>query len=177
LQSLSVGFMDKSLLDKMIAKADCNDEELEKIYSFWQSRVSMYERALQDENIREMIPLPSKDSIDNGEVMLNLGTIRNDLMIPYEKEEYARHIKNIISIINRYKNYNLIPLPELPFINVQIIINGDNVTLIKTDFPKISFVISNQYIVQAFKDYTARLADKYAKDKEMVKKMLSEYID
>jgi len=98
-------------------------------------------------------------------------------MIPYEKEEYARHIKNIISIINRYKNYNLIPLPELPFINVQIIINGDNVTLIKTDFPKISFVISNQYIVQAFKDYTARLADKYAKDKEMVKKMLSEYID
>lgn len=177
LQSLSVGFMDKSLLDKMIAKADCNDEELEKIYSFWQSRVSMYERALQDENIREMIPLPSKDSIDNGEVMLNLGTIRNDLMIPYEKEEYARHIKNIISIINRYKNYNLIPLPELPFISVQIIINGDNVTLIKTDFPKISFVISNQYIVQAFKDYTARLADKYAKDKEMVKKMLSEYID
>lgn len=177
LQSLSLGFMDKSLLDKMLSKADCNDEELEKIYTFWQSRVSMYERALQDEKIREMIPLPSKESIDKGEVILNLGTIRHELLIPYEKEDYARYIRNIINIIDRYKNYNLIPLPELPFINVQIIINGDNISIIKTDFPKISFVISNQYIVSAFKDYTARLAGKYAKDRETVKKMLSEYLD
>jgi hypothetical protein len=137
----------------------------------------MYERALQDEKIREMIPLPSKESIDKGEVILNLGTIRHELLIPYEKEDYARYIRNIINIIDRYKNYNLIPLPELPFINVQIIINGDNISIIKTDFPKISFVISNQYIVSAFKDYTARLAGKYAKDRETVKKMLSEYLD
>ncbi|MFA5341820.1 MAG: hypothetical protein WC332_08590, partial [Clostridia bacterium] len=176
LNSLSIAFLPKRTLDSMLLRVSITDEEKEKIYSFYLSRVNMYRKAIKHENVSDIIPLPDIHDVEEGKISLNLENIRSGLRIPYTLDDYKSHVEKVLSVMKSDSTYSLVSLPETPFANVQIIINGDIVTVVKSNTPQIAFVISNPQMSRAFKEYASRLHDKYYQEREDIEKKLSEYL-
>lgn len=176
LNSLSIAFMPNETLDSMLKKVQLTDEEKENIYAFHSNRKNLYNNAFRAGKASDIIPLPKPADVEEGKVSLNLENIRSGLRIPYTKEEYMSHVRSVLDALRTNTGYNLINLPEMPFLNVQIILNGDIVTVVKSNTPHIAFVISNPFLTQAFKDYTKKLLDKYYQGRSDIEQKLSEYL-
>jgi hypothetical protein len=176
LNSLSIGLLPKKTLESMLKRVNITDEEEERIFAFHLNRVNMYNNAINYANVYDIIPLPKPDDVAQGKISLSLDNISSGLRIPYTKEDYEQHVANVLDLIRTKPSYNLVNLPEVPFLNVQIILNGDIVTVAKSNVPQIAFVISNSLMAQAFKDYIKKLMNKYNQSRKDIEQKLSEYL-
>ncbi len=96
--------------------------------------------------------------------------------ITYTKDAYKDHLRNIISLMNSYPGYRLIELPEMPFLNMQLIISEDFVRIIRTDEPVISFTFTHPLMCHAFVNYAEKLTGHYKTDRKSTVARLKELI-
>ncbi|MEA4833148.1 MAG: helix-turn-helix transcriptional regulator [Oscillospiraceae bacterium] len=176
LNSLSIGSMPESLLLSMLKRVKLGENETNQIMSFWNYRKKFYDDALLNGYIYEFIPTASDEQLLSENAPLNLGSIMVGLEIYYTAEEYAQHIKNIITLLDEHTNYRFYLLPEMPFSNMQIIINNGYVIVMKSNTPRFAFTFTHPLMIGAFNEYMNRLKEQYKQDRNSIKQKLARYL-
>lgn len=162
--ALSMLTMPKSLI---------NELDSPERFREWQRKTKAFDY-LMDYSVCECIPLADDERLFSGKIPFE--NLRKPENCYYTSEQYSDHIRNIINLLKKYPGYKLVPLPEVPFNNVKLLLCKDMVKVTCTSEPFVSLSFRHPKIVSAFQDYTVRLIDKYKKDhKTLIKDLENRY--
>ncbi|SHK51391.1 hypothetical protein SAMN02745248_02713 [Hathewaya proteolytica DSM 3090] len=100
---LSFSTIPKDFVDKMSLKYNC--VKLKKYYEFF---ITHLKKNVESYKYTEIIPIPTREMVITAryEKPAFKGLIGVDL--EYTLEDYINHIKNIIDIVDKYPNYNIV---------------------------------------------------------------------
>lgn len=127
-------------------------------------------RALKNRRVFECVPLCSPDMLEKSPAKVEAVPEADGIF--YTKDQYKKHIGNIISIMNSRPGYRLVALPQTPFSNMQLIISDEQVRITRTAPPFISFTFTHPQMCHAFKNYSDRLIRQYMSDRRIMINML-----
>lgn len=148
-----------------------NDDELTKE---WEKRNLSLDHLLSN-GFHECIPLAADEELFRNEVPVE--TLPGSAKICYSSEQYAMHIQNVIRLLEKYPSYRLIPLPQVPFGNMQLISCMDQVRVRRASAPNPTLVFKHPLICSAFRDYCERLTKPYKMDKKtMIRYLENRYL-
>ena len=176
LSSLSIGTLSKEQLLSMLNRNGICNKNCQKILTYWSNQQKLLEKKLTSRKVYEFVSMPKDDELFSGKILLNLSSIMSDLPVFYNEYEYASHIKSIIELMDKNENYRFYLLPEAPFTNLQIIVCGDKVIVIKSTEPYIAFVFTHPLVCKAFDDYMNGLKERYTQERNTVKQSLMRYM-
>lgn len=175
LSSLSLATMPEKLLRKMLDRQLTDEEEKEKILSTHKARRAQFKEALKELHVYEFVHIPSDDSLFAGKVKLNLETELLDTKITYTPEEYAEHINAVIKLLSGEKRYHFCILPEVPFPDIQIVQEEEQVAIIRGKKPYAGFVFSEPLLCHAVGVYFEMLEKKYRVERSAVRQKLKRF--
>lgn len=173
--TLSVATMPEDLFGQILSRSDLDSSEREIACEYRNTCVTAFIKGLETGSITELSAFANDEKLISRRIRIDLPV--GDLY--YQADEFARHVRNVISLLETYSSYILCPLPESPFENVFISVwNNRTSLLIKTDEPITVFLFKNQMMGAAFSKYLDSLKQKASRgayQKERVIKRLSEY--
>lgn len=127
----SIATMPIALLEGMLKRVEMDQKDIDSILFIHENCVRNFERDLMSGHVTEHIAFP--DDPENAK--LNLYDTFSEKAIYYTSEEYSEHIKAIIALLDN-SNYDIVPLPESPFDNIQINTKENAGAIVqKTDIP------------------------------------------
>ncbi len=95
----------------------------------------------------------------------------------YTKEQYTEHIRNLIRLMKEYPGFRIIPLPDVPFVNMKLWISEDCVRITRAVEPFVSFQFSHPLMCSAFCDYADRLVRRYRKNRRtLIRELTQDYL-
>ncbi len=97
-------------------------------------------------------------------------------MFQYTPEEYAAHIRNILSLSDRLVGYRVIPLPEAPFADIKVLISDRAVAMTRLKPPYFTIQFEHPDLCRAFVAYARRIGEQYRQDKLTTRQMLERYL-
>ncbi|HZK44591.1 MAG TPA: transcriptional regulator [Syntrophomonadaceae bacterium] len=135
--------------------------EQEKLLTYHLKRVANIADNLSKYSFIEIFTLPSLELILTGKVAVNFSDILNNKALFYSPEEYLKHLKNLIRILDTYNNYHII-LTKDNYLEGSIIYVKEDVGVFvaKTWPPSIVFAINETNMVAAFWDYMNNILNK-----------------
>lgn len=158
--SLSFATIPPDLLERMLKRSGAEKEEVDSLLSIHASRVKQLERELKNGSVIEYVVFPNDDDLLAGKVMLNLSDTFAQKTIIYTPEEYSEHIKHLMDLLKN-DHYNIIPLQENPYINIQITVKEDSGAMVqKTDNPITVFWFSHPLMLKALSKYIDAIGQK-----------------
>lgn len=128
---------------------------------------------LETNLVCECIPLAAKEMIPAGGMRVS-HALTGDLDLTYSPAQYSMHIRCIIDLLDRYGNYRFYPIPEPPFPNIDLIISDRLTRITPAIRPGLAFSFEDPSLCLAFENYAGTLMDKWAIDKNSLKKMLDD---
>lgn len=124
-------------------------------------RTSYREQSAFDEyrNV-DICPLATVEQVKSGRVPIIFPVVKQNVPLYYTPATYAKHLKNILDIIDNYPNYYFVPIPYDPEDNVCIIVNEEKeAMLIRTAFPSMIFDFNHPQIVRHLQEYLYQIAN------------------
>lgn len=150
-----------------------NKPEMAFLYDEWVIRSKVLNEALERGlNIYELIPKTDPEGTD---VTMESICIKNAVLMPiYSKEQYLLHIKNIISLSEKYHNYHFCALPAARFSNIKILCSNDFINIINMKRPQISFCFTHPLMCRAFMVYLDSIRNQYGTDDGYLRRIFNE---
>lgn len=170
--TLPLATMPKKTLASILERC-CADETIKKkAFSVWKSRKRLLDESMRKSFAHECIPVADEESLFSGKVFADIP----GLNVTYTPDEYAEHIRNIITLSDENPHYRFYALPEAPFENTQILLSDNLVTVNKLNGPQVIFLISHPAIYEAFTVYSDTITSPYKLDKLSTKRLLERYL-
>ena len=167
---LSFATMPESLLHRVLARAgDCDREKILSLHAAHAR--SLYER-LRNGYVHECIPLSQDEALFSGTCRMDLP----GLSLCYTPEEYAAHLRAVLTLSDAYPTYRFYPIPEAPFPNTQILLSEKTVAVSRRQPPEITFLIEHPAIWEAFRSYLSYLEAQYLLDKPALQQKMQKYL-
>lgn len=158
--SLSFATIPPDLLERMLIRSGIEKEEIDSLLAIHAGCVKQFERELKNGTITEYVVFPSDEDLFAGKVMLNLSDTFTEKTIFYTPDEYSDHIKHLIFLLEN-DHYNIVPLPESPYANIQIAVKEDAGAMVqKTDSPVTVFWFSHPLMCKALSEYIDAIGQK-----------------
>jgi len=171
--------MPSELLQKMLDRNAISEKRREAIWSVYHIHKNMFNKLLMNGSVTEYIPMPADDSLFEGKIHINAFDALAPEHIYYTPEEYSQHIGHIKELLIKNESYKLVPLPENPFENIQIIVkNNVGTFIIKSEHPMVAFFFGHPLMCNAFLEYLDSLSGKCIAipyDKNSIINYLSKY--
>lgn len=138
----------------------------------WRFRRDLLMDYLEKGYVHEFVPTADDEAIFSESVPVAFP----DLDLTYTPSEYSSHVREVISLLDRYPSYRFCLLPDAPFSNTQIVVTDNVVAVTRLEAPRITFLISHPLTCQAFSAYAARIRDRYRMDRISAKTALERYL-
>ena len=108
----------------------------------------------------DICPLATAEEVIAGHVPVIFPVVRQQTAVYYTPRSYAKHLQNIIRIMDTHPDYFFVPIQYDPDDNVCIIVNeGSEAMLIRTALPSMVFDFNHPQIVQNFQEYLYHIAN------------------
>lgn len=108
----------------------------------------------------DICPLATAEEVIAGHVPVIFPVVRQQTAVYYTPRSYAKHLQNIIRIMDTHPDYFFVPIQYDPDDNVCIIVNeGSEAILIRTALPSMVFDFNHPQIVQNFQEYLYKIAN------------------
>ena len=170
--SLSFATIPSDLLEQMLIRSGAEKEQVKDLLAIHTACVKQFQRELKNGTLTEYVVFPSDEDLFAGKVMLNL----SETTVFYTPDEYSDHIKHLISLLEN-DHYNIVPLPETPYANIQIAVIEDAGAMVqKTDSPVTVFWFSHPLMCKALSEYIDAIGQK-SKSSITSKKELIKYLE
>lgn len=176
LTSLSIGSMPDSLLCSILDARGISGQTRKNILLFHENCRASFMRALQGDGAVELYSLPSREDLSSGRVSLSLDTMLFGVPVFYTEDEFAAHIRSILTLLEQFPNYRVLPLPKPPFSGTQIVIDGNKVIVVKSNPPYAAFVLHNTPIRNTFSAYIDTLMEMNYMDSAGIRRVLLQYL-
>lgn len=168
--SLSLGSMPKEIAEKISAGMDKADRDI--FLSEWELHRRRFMTNIENGYFYEFIPLPSDEMLFDGRVKIDT-VLENRFYTP---EDYAAHISAVTKLIETYKNYSFIALPETLLSESRLIIGKKSIIINRLAAPKTDFVMTHPLMRTAFAVYAEDLMARYGTPKSTIIKKMSGYL-
>lgn len=159
--SPSIATMPKCLLEKILIRNKTDPTLTEKILILHNTCVKQFKMELQSGGVIEYLALPDDERLFSEKIELNLYNLFLSKPITYTTEEFSEHICAIVSLLNEYDSYHLVPLPDSPFSSIQMIVkSGTGAMILKSEKPAAAFWFGHPIMCLAFNEYLDSLSQK-----------------
>ena len=151
------------LLEKILKRNNVANELVEKVYAHVRKERKWINHILKDNPcIIESIYI-SKDEFEKHPVNLSPARGFIDLDIPYNYEEYEKHISETIEFMKLHPNYKIAYRLEMGFQNIQItMLENVGMLISKNKSPVLHFVARNSRVTRMVNKIVRLAYDKYS---------------
>lgn len=170
--TLPLATMPKETLVSILEHCGADETVKNRAFSVWESRKALLDVALRESFVHECIPVADEESLFSNKVSADIPGIT----VTYTPKEYAEHIRNIMALSEENPQYRFYALPDSPFVNTQIILSDNLVTVSRLNAPQVTFSISHPAMYEAFKSYADSITSRYKQDKLTTKRLLERYL-
>ena len=143
------------------------------LYENWQASNTLLLKKLESNTVHECIPLADPVALRNGAVPI--APSFSDASYFYTPMQYSLHIRNIISLSEKYENYMFYPIPETPFSNIDLLISDNLTKITPASGQGLSFALNHPLMCVAFQAYARTMMEKNTIDRNSIKKMLEAF--
>ena len=127
------------------------------------------------QHVCECVTLISTAALESGAIPFD--RMPGSESYQYTKEQYTEHIRNLIRLMKEYPGFRIIPLPDVPFVNMKLWISEDCVRITRAVEPFVSFQFSHPLMCSAFCDYADRLVRRYRKNRRtLIRELTQDYL-
>lgn len=95
----------------------------------------------------------------------------------YTPEAFREHVLAVVNLLETEKNYHLYFLPEPIYPGMQVLLQDQGVSVIRSTPPAAAFVFTHPLLCQGFETYFAHLRDSAASDRSEVRRRLLALLD
>ena len=169
--TLPLASMSDGTIEEILDRNKIDKSSREEIMSILQHRRTVVKNNLNDGYVHDCVPIADPEALKNGRAIIDLP----QLSCFYTPEEYAEHLKNILSLCEKYPNYRFYALPVSPFVNVLMFISKNAVAVCRLKAPYITFFFTHPTLCSAFMTYAEKVKLLYGCDKLTLKKKLEQY--
>ena len=110
--SLSLDTMPLDLLEDILDGVNLPKGDKELILNAQRLQNENFVKNIENNKYSEFIFIPEISEIKNGKIILSHSHLMIGKPICYDKDQYLRHLKNIIETLEKYKNYNIYILQD-----------------------------------------------------------------
>jgi hypothetical protein len=149
--------MPAELLPGLAMRIEADEED--PLLNYQKRRIEKFEKILGKFSYTEIITMPDVENIRKGRQKIQLFNILSNKEVFYTPDEYVLHLNNIISLLKRYKSYNLYISPENN--NQECMLyskDGIGVIVAKITSPSVVFAMNESHLTAAFWDYLNSIA-------------------
>jgi hypothetical protein len=148
------------------------------IFDYYLMRREKFLANLKNKTYREIISIVDNAKIKEGSVEIGYTGIKELAGITYHAEEYKDHLKNILNLLSKYDNYNLVINRSAARDNYRLYAKEDlGVIVEKITEPYVVFAINEANMTAAFWDYLNSEFGKVTRNKQRVINELNGIVD
>ena len=167
---LSISTMPESVIDAMAEKAGVAD--VGGLVRHFKGRKDDFLKNIEKHRFVEIIKMPDMEKILAGEVRAELSEFFGLEGMRYSREEYAAHLSNIVALLKKHSNYEVLFAENEESETIVYAKDGVGVVVAKLSGPFIMFAINESNMTAAFWDYMENEKKKYRmKKKESIAKI------
>ena len=171
-RSLFLGTMPEEVLRAILARAELSDGQRAEILADWAEQSKLTEKKLNGGSIHECVPLPDEKTLFALGVPIDTTRAR----LYYTPEEYAEHIRAVLSLCERCPDYRFYPLAEAPFERIRLAASEYAAVIGYVSEPPICFTASHPLMCRAVINFAERLEGQYDFDRLTLKEKLKHYM-
>lgn len=170
--TLSFATMPEATLISALDRAGADEATRARLLDLRRAREAVLVRMAGSGFLHELIPLPSREALQNGGVAMDLP----GLSVFYTPAEYAEHVKNVLALLEAYPQYRFYPLPEPVFPEMRVLIADATVSVVRLRPPALAVRFSHPELCRAFVSFAEGLRSQYRQDRLAVKQELEQYL-
>ncbi|MDP3386277.1 MAG: hypothetical protein Q8S24_03495 [Eubacteriales bacterium] len=151
-EPLSIMTMPPVLIGKISSRLD--ESKRKAVKDYYNLRCKNFIRLVKTNGIHEIIKIPDKIELDSGSVLYPFTDMIQEGDISYSTEDFRHHIRNIIYMMETYKNYT-VHIEDNPEDIKSVIIAKENlgVMVAKPIKPSVILAINESNLTSALWDY------------------------
>lgn len=175
-EQLSLLTMPNHVVSSILNRTDMKNKK--EWQDYFIGRKESFLEVIKTKSFNEIIKIDDIANIKEGLVKIGYTGIRELSEMAYTPLEYRDHLKNIIDLLNKYDNYNVV-IDGCNKIDDRRFYVKENLGVIveKTAEPHVVFVINEANMSAAFWDYVNRSFEEYKQDKDIVIKQLENLVE
>lgn len=117
-------------------------------------RVELFNRIVQTHSFTEIISLHDVETVINGGMKVSLSDILSSDTVFYTVEEYAKHLENLVNLLDTYENFHVKFIANETEDNNMVYVKEDFGVLVwKPTMPPVILAIDESNMTAAFWDY------------------------
>lgn len=154
LSSLPIYTMDRSYLERFLAKQDLSETEREQIVTYADTQRRQMEEILKTEPVEDEIPYMTPEEFESDPMLLSLSGMFCEKEIFYTYEDYMEHLNQTKVFAETHPKYLLNQTSAHVFRNLQIYIHEGKWAMVsKNKAPAIHFVIHHPKLREAIENF------------------------
>ena len=160
LSALPLFTITDELLIKILKRNKLSKNDIDKIIKYKNEELKYMNNIFKNNKVNDYIYVIKENEFKNDTPSLSLNNLFIDKKINYNYNEYIEHLNQTKEYAKSVKNYKLNYLAEKIFKNITIVSLENNYTIIsKSSNPVIHFVIQNQKLIEAIKNFKPLIKD------------------
>ncbi len=163
LPSLSISTMPRGLAEELGGSSLAEERD---------HRWKTIDAILKTGTYYECVPLADDETLSTTNITVQ--ALQYAPVFHYTKEQYAAHIRQLITLTEQCPNYRLIPLPDTAFANMELLITGETGQIIHTCPPFICIEFTHPLMCRSFTEYARRLIGQYKMDRRSLIQLLKD---
>ncbi|MBR3631428.1 MAG: hypothetical protein IKN55_13285 [Oscillospiraceae bacterium] len=170
--SLSFATMPLKVLHSVLSRSRLPEQQQRSIEQAWEICRQRLMQMLTGGTVEECCPLASDDALFGGKVPVELpGT-----SLFYTPQEYAEHIRAVLTLAESHKRFRFYPMPEAAFPNILLLLSDDSVSVSRLRAPGITFRTSHPLLCKAFLAYAAQIRAKHKISPAALRSRMERYL-
>ncbi len=148
----SILSMPLHLARSMIERSEFTDKSA--LIDALAERQTHFVESLKTHRFSEILSLPARSEILDGEVRAGLAGLDDDSAFRYERDEYALHLENVNRLARRFENYDVAIKRGSRLVDYTLYVREDvGAAIVRTRPPNVAFKIDESNLTAALWDY------------------------
>ena len=174
--SLSIATMTDELLCKILDRNNIVGEERRRLTEFHRVSRELFVKSLENGEVFEYVPFAEDESLLSGNAHIDFDCAAPEKALFYTDEEYSEHIKSIQKLLDEHTNYHIYALPTNPFENIELMIKGGTIAVLKTSSSPVAMLFEQPLMQNAFEEYFRMIGERCIKERSEVALIMERFI-
>ncbi|MGI6105590.1 MAG: hypothetical protein ACOYD7_05290 [Raoultibacter sp.] len=160
LPRLSLATIPQDLFRAILDRLGIDSESVSLLLETQAEQARVLKRMLESSELEELCVLESMDSVQGGEVYLDIPPNLLDEPVAYSCEEYQAHVRHIEQLEAENPGYRFIPLEQSPFRNIRIFCKENGRSIVeKLSVPSMAFSFNNPHMCRGISHFLHKLKE------------------
>jgi hypothetical protein len=173
--------MPESLLENFIKRNKADKKIKDAVFSIYKKQREAFISNLSEYQYYEIINLPEKEDFLTEEKSFKINDFFSELNFDYSVLDFYKHLKHIIQLLEKYRNYHLILIGDFPYDNIRLAVKDEVGAVINRNDERSVIIAFNQSNITnsfyTYLKYIIREIPNKEKNKEKIINRLNKYLD